>query len=59
MTIAMIDIDDFKHVNDTLGHPAGDRLIRVVAERLAGLFGEEALLSRFGGDEFVVFRTGT
>ena len=56
--IAMVDIDDFKHVNDTLGHPVGDRLIRQVADRLSGLFGDSALVSRFGGDEFVIFRTG-
>ncbi|MBU1174079.1 MAG: EAL domain-containing protein [Alphaproteobacteria bacterium] len=56
--IAVIDIDDFKHVNDTLGHPVGDRLISQVGDRLAGLFGDTALVSRFGGDEFIVFRTG-
>ncbi len=56
--VIMIDIDDFKHVNDTLGHPAGDRLIHQVAERLSGLFGQSSLVSRFGGDEFIIFRTG-
>ncbi len=57
ISLAMIDIDDFKHVNDTFGHPIGDLLIRLVADRLSGLFGDQALVSRFGGDEFVVFRS--
>jgi diguanylate cyclase (GGDEF)-like protein len=55
---AIIDIDDFKHVNDTLGHPVGDKLIKKVAERMVELFGDSALVSRFGGDEFIIFRTG-
>ncbi len=57
ISLAMIDIDEFKHINDTFGHPVGDLLIRLVADRLSGLFGDQALVSRFGGDEFVVFRS--
>jgi diguanylate cyclase (GGDEF)-like protein len=55
--VAYIDIDRFKDVNDTLGHHAGDVLVKLVAERLVALMGPNDLLSRFGGDEFAVMRT--
>lgn len=51
----VIDIDDFKHVNDTLGHPAGDAVLVEVAERLQAVFSEVGIVCRFGGDEFMVF----
>ena len=55
----MIDLDRFKAVNDTLGHPVGDRLLSRVAERLRGLMTENELCGRLGGDEFaVVIRDG-
>ncbi|MBW6527678.1 EAL domain-containing protein [Sphingomonas sp. RHCKR7] len=50
----MIDLDRFKAVNDTLGHPVGDRLLRRVSERLAELVTENELIGRLGGDEFAV-----
>ena len=50
----MIDLDRFKAVNDTLGHPIGDRLLSRVSERLGQLMGEETLCGRLGGDEFAV-----
>lgn len=50
----MIDLDRFKSVNDTLGHPIGDRLLGRVSERLAQLMGENELIGRLGGDEFAV-----
>jgi diguanylate cyclase (GGDEF)-like protein len=53
--LAVLDLDDFKSVNDTLGHPVGDGLIYVVAERLAAFAGDTVKVSRFGGDEFMVF----
>ena len=54
----VIDIDDFKHVNDSLGHPVGDELLCRFAERLNLLVGDASCFSRFGGDEFVGMFTG-
>ncbi|MBE6126538.1 MAG: diguanylate cyclase [Erysipelotrichaceae bacterium] len=51
--IAMIDIDDFKTINDTQGHPLGDHLLRKVARALSGSFGMDHCY-RYGGDEFLV-----
>ena len=53
--LAVIDLDDFKSVNDTLGHPVGDGLIYAVAERLAAFASDTVKVSRFGGDEFMIF----
>ncbi len=53
--LAVLDLDDFKSVNDTLGHPVGDGLIYAVAERLAAFASDTVKISRFGGDEFMVF----
>ncbi len=50
----MIDLDRFKAVNDTLGHPIGDRLLTVVAQRLKSIMSDNELCGRLGGDEFAV-----
>ena len=50
----MIDLDRFKAVNDTLGHPIGDRLLTRVSERLCNVMSENELCGRLGGDEFAV-----
>ena len=56
VSLMIIDIDDFKHVNDTFGHIVGDELLMQVANRLRQTLPAEAVLARLGGDEFVIYR---
>jgi diguanylate cyclase (GGDEF)-like protein len=57
--VMLIDLDRFKQVNDTLGHPAGDALLKLVAERLLKVVGNRERVSRLGGDEFQVMLPDT
>ena len=52
--ILMMDLDRFKQVNDTFGHPAGDDLLKQVADRLSATLRETDILARLGGDEFAI-----
>ncbi|OGH63714.1 MAG: hypothetical protein A3I06_07810 [Candidatus Lindowbacteria bacterium RIFCSPLOWO2_02_FULL_62_12] len=54
VTIAMLDIDHFKHVNDTHGHPAGDAVLKQFSARLAACLPAGGFLARYGGEEFCV-----
>lgn len=56
--IVFVDIDDFKQINDTLGHTVGDDVICNIGKRLLGAFRHTDVVARYGGDEFVVFVNG-
>jgi diguanylate cyclase (GGDEF)-like protein len=56
--VALLDLNDFKQVNDQHGHDVGDALLQIVAERLRSAWRQPGLVGRLGGDEFVVIATG-
>lgn len=51
----ILDIDDFKKINDTFGHPFGDKVLIIIADILKATFPEDAVIGRLGGDEFGIF----
>ncbi len=54
VAVLFLDLDEFKYINDTWGHPCGDRVLQLVAQRLLHCIGSSAKLTRHGGDEFVL-----
>jgi diguanylate cyclase (GGDEF)-like protein len=58
ITLHLLDLDDFKTVNDTLGHSAGDKLLRAIAETLRDAIRAPDVVSRIGGDEFAIVSVG-
>jgi diguanylate cyclase (GGDEF)-like protein len=56
MAVFYLDLDNFKGINDTLGHPIGDKLLGIIAERIRGAAGEGDTIARLGGDEFAILQ---
>lgn len=59
LSVIMMDIDDFKNINDTMGHRAGDRCIKMVANLAKSSFRQDDVIGRYGGDEFLVILPST
>ncbi len=58
IALHMIDLDRFKEINDGLGHPTGDDVLKIVADTLRAVAGDDDVIARLGGDEFVLLQTG-
>lgn len=59
LSLAIFDLDDFKHINDTYGHPKGDEVLQAFAERLKGTTRRYDLAARYGGEEFALIMAGS
>ena len=53
--LILLDLDNFKKINDSLGHPQGDKVLKIFAGALKGVFRQHDYVGRIGGDEFTVF----
>ncbi len=56
--VGLVDMDNFKSINDNYGHTTGDRILQAVSNELISFFGEDGLVGRFGGDEFLIVYLG-
>ena len=59
LSLLMLDIDDFKHMNDACGHSDGDAIILAIADALKAHFRDSDIISRYGGDEFLILMSGS
>ncbi|WP_026884075.1 EAL domain-containing protein [Clostridium akagii] len=55
--VLFVDLDDFKKINDSFGHDVGDKLLKVISEKVSTVIGENDMICRFGGDEFLIMMT--
>ena len=57
-SVYFLDLDNFKSINDTLGHSTGDEVLKIISNKLKNIYSEEINIGRLGGDEFIIVRKG-